>query len=436
MNIKGFIGMMAATALTACSSDNPEIAVHDTSAAESLYSTVPIVFAPVDLADMQWDVEYTDEDATRGGSVDASDFTVDSVGLFCLSRTQLEDAPKPVSWSGGYPTAEQNLHNVWSNNEMTRVESIGGNKGKIVWENNISYMNSLYYPLNAWYTYCFVAYHPWTPYVEMSKSYVAAYFHVDGNDDVLYAFAKAPSRKFDDAEVDNLAFSKQYYDKIKEKGYEGEDIYPVLQFRHLMSRLDFSFCFSEMPDMNYHVEKVEFDNFFNLMRLMLVRQQNGDAEEYPARLFMTSLPSSFPNFTSYTGHFELREKGETPICGIREGSEYKYNLSTEFKKVGDCILIPPAENLPSARQINLFVTLCDDYGKKYRNKAAIALKAPSAGWLMGQRYDVKITLNPPTAGSSTLTAADQADPSVSLAPGLEIYQTADFKGTATIVPRP
>lgn len=387
MKIERLLWSAVIVAVAACSSD--EIGTDCTNETEQdtekLLSAVPIEFAPVSMTDFFMEAETV----TRGGSVDASNFSVDSVGIFCLSRTKLQDAPKEVSWSKAYNIEQHNLHNVWSDNEMAHVVSMGVNKGKIIWENT-NHLN--YYPTNAWYTYGFVAYHPWTQYIDYSKSYVHAYIPVDGNDDVLYAMAK-PEAIYEDADVNELAYSKQYYDAIKAKGLPDQGAYPLFQFRRIMSRLDFSFCFNSTPNRNYHVDRVEFDDFINIVRLILAKQSNGDMIEDLSKVYVTNAPTSkFPELTTIMGHFELREKGEETISNQKnDDGSFKYNLTTEMKKVGDCILIPPVSGLPSAK-IKLYVTLCDDNGNKYRNTSAINVSAPS-GWSMGSRYDIRIKFN-------------------------------------------
>ena len=420
MNIRYTIYMFSAVFFVACSgnddlrSEAPNADRQVTK--EQLMSNTSINFAPVEIADVQWELDGAVEEITRGGSVDASNFEMDSVGIFCLSRTKLPAASKAVSWSGAY-TEEYNLHNVWKKNEMARVESAGGNKGKIVWENE-NLLN--FYPINAWYTYGFVAYHPWTPYIDNSKSYVHAYIPVDGNDDVLYALAK-PEPIYGDAEVDNLAYSKQYYDAISDKGLPDQGAYPLFQFRHIMSRLEFSFCFNSTPDQNYHVDRVEFDGFINIVRLILAKQSNGDIVEDLSKVYVTSAPTAkFPELTSFMGHFELREKGEETISRLKnDDGSYKYNLTTEMKKVGDCILIPPIMNLKSAN-IKLYVTLCDDNGNKYRNASAIPVNAPTYtsgyGWKMGSRYDIRIKFNklPISSAAPAFRSASSTDGEITL----------------------
>jgi hypothetical protein len=128
------------------------------------------------------------------------------------------------------------------------------------------------------------------------------------------------------------------------------------------------------------------------------------------KTFDGTLLKNKPGFESIFGHFELREQGETPISGIRQGGAFKYNLTTEMKKVGDCILIPPVKDIHQKRDINLLVTICDNNGHKYQNTTAkFKIMCPTGGWLQGRRYDVLITMSPPIASSPGMRAAALPD---------------------------
>ena len=431
MNKKITICMLAAITLAACSSNddvqNGVLMDEQELTREQLVSDVPMTFAPVELNDMQWKATVETE-PTRGGSVDAANFTIDSLGVFCLARKALAAAPYALSWNSERESIR------WSFNEMAEVKGEGDNKGTVVWNKDFQLH---YYHAQPWYTYCFIAYRPRTQYVVTTASTLKAYIKVDGNDDVIHAVAAEPETKFGVPAVDSLAFSRSYYSAIRNQGRSWDGTYPKFQFQHLMSRLNFNFRFDEndLPSKNLHVEKVEFDDFYCIMQLTLAtfNKTTGEvtnpinSESLPYVLNESKLDAITingeklkdidPRYASALGHFELREKGETPISGIREDGAYKYNLTSEFKKVGDCILIPPVQSTTSKKDIKLFVTLCDDNGKKYKNKSAIKLLMPSPRWAMGTCYDVHITLsNPlthpvtsaPARRSASATATDGA----------------------------
>ncbi len=409
MNIRYTIYMLAAIGLTACSGDDD---VRNASpdeqqlTREQMVSDVPIDFAPIALTDLQW--EAGDLAATRGVSLDVSPFTMDNVGIFCLAKKKLPDGPMNPLWDGSNKTYK--AYHVWEDNVNVSIKGIGNNQGVIQWDRTFQLH---YYPSDPWYAYGFMAYHPWTDCLVRAAHALTAYFKVDGNDDVIHAICPNPEKSFGDDAVDGLAFSKQYFDEIRTRGWDFEGTYPKLEFRHLMSRLDFYFCLNGTPLENIHVDKVEFNSFPSVMVVPLaeknrttgVMSSNIGSTPYvinQAKLDAIKFNSTdllvdvYPEMSPCFDHFELREKGETPISGQtnRDGS-YKYNLTTDMQKVGDCILIPPVAKSHSKANIGLFVTLSDDSGHKYKNKTAITLTCPNTGWVMGTRYNVRITLNSP-----------------------------------------
>ena len=414
MNIRYTICLLTTIGLVACSGNddawNGNAPDEQELTKEQMESDVPIEFAPIDLSGLCWETEEVS--TTRGGSVDASDFTMDDLGIFCLARKKQADGPMNPLWDGSNKTYK--AYHIWENNVKASVIGTGNGKGAIQWGKEFQLH---FYPSQAWYTYGFVAYHPWTDHLIIAKKAISAYFKLDGNDDVIHALASEPDKTFGIDEVDGLVFSKQYYDEIRTRGLDPEGTYPVLRFRRLTSRLDFYFCLDGTPTQNIHVDKVEFSDFPSVMTFSLVGMNNTTGvmtATIPAKPYVlnkaalealnydanTTLLEKFPDLAPCFDHFELREKGETPISGIKVGSDYKYNLTTDMKKVGDCILIPPVANDHSKRNIQLFVTLCDDNGNKWKNKSAININCPSTGWLMGKRYDVRITLNAPSVAAA------------------------------------
>lgn len=447
MNIRYTICMLATVFLTACSENDdvrkqtsPEV---KELTREEMVSDVPINFAPVDLADIQWEVGNVAE--TRGGTVDAADFTMDNVGIFCLAKKKMPDGPMNPVWNGANKTYQKK--HVWEDNAQVSIIGNGDGKGTIQWGKEFQLH---YYPTEGWYTYGFVAYHPWTDCLKYDMRAITAYFKLDGNDDVIHAITGMPDKSFGVEEVDGLAFSKQYYDEIRTRQWDFEGTYPVMRFQRLTSRLDFYFCLDVAPTQNIHVDKVEFSAFPSVMSVQLasldkntgVMSANIGTKPYvqnQAKLNTLKINDTdllldvFPEMSPCFDHFELREEGETFLSGVKVGSDYKYNLTTDLQKVGDCILIPPVAYDHSKSNIQLFVTLCDDNGHKYKNVSAIEIKCPSTGWLMGKRYDVRITLNAPSGyGTSLAPSMSAASTSTETADGTILWQP---KATVTVTPR-
>ena len=421
MNIRYTICLLTAIGLVACSGnddvwngDGPE---EQELTMEQMVSDVPIIFAPVEMAEIQWGVEAVE---TRGGSISATDFTTpDKVGVFCLAKRKISDDAKNIAWNRPYTSETTNKLLLWSFNEEATINGIGDNKGQITWSEQ---QQMHYYPSTGWYAYGFAAYHPLVDRKFIvsdgttKSAFLKAYIKVDGNDDVIHAVAAEPEHQFGDDEINRLAFSRSYYDKIRTDGQGWESTFPKFEFQHLMSRLDFYFCLNGTPLENIHVDKVEFDNFWCIMEVPLVSlDKTTDVMSNPITSASTpyvlndndnqlgkitlddgTLLKDQDGYASCFGHFELYEKGETLISGQKNNDgSYKYNLTREMQKVGDCILIPPVQSGTSKKDLQLYVTLCDDNGHKYRNSKAIKVPRPDPRWEIGKRYDVRITLNSP-----------------------------------------
>ena len=219
MNIRYTICFLTAISLVACSGNdeagNGNAPDEQELTREEMVSNVPISFAPIDLTDIQWAIGDVAE--TRGGTVDETDFTVDNIGIFCLARKKQADGPMNPLWDGSNKTYK--AYHIWENNVKASVIGTGNGKGAIQWGKEFQLH---FYPSQAWYTYGFVAYHPWTDHLIFAKKAITAYFKLDGNDDVIHALASEPDKTFGIDEVDGLVFSKQYYDEIRTRGLDPE----------------------------------------------------------------------------------------------------------------------------------------------------------------------------------------------------------------------
>ena len=97
---------------------------------EQMVSDVPITFAPVEMAEMQWGVEAVE---TRGGSLDDDDITTpDKVGVFCLAKRKISDAAKNIAWTAPYSSETTNKLLLWSFNEEATIKGIGDKKGELI----------------------------------------------------------------------------------------------------------------------------------------------------------------------------------------------------------------------------------------------------------------------------------------------------------------
>lgn len=424
---KAFIFSLAMVlSMVACTdADNLQTEQEATVHGAVAISDVPIRYAPVFIRDV---LVEPDETSQTRGSIDVSNFSIDNVGIFCLAKATLPGNSMLPSWSGLSKNETLKQLSVWQNNAKATFTGRDGKVADITLntdEGDVS--NALgssstrvvpaFYPENEWYSYGFVAYHPRTSYIQYTYSTITAYIVLDGRDNVFYSIAAEP-RVSAGADFDALAFSGMYYRKIAaEEPDEGISIYPYFAVEHLTSQLNFQFQLNEKPDFNVHVEKVEFDNFPCIMQLGLAKRVNGKMLSNISKnpfvrndsiyRIALKLPELFPSISEPFGHFELYEKDGTSISGLKNSDgNYKYNLSTEMMRVGDCIYIPPVYKSHTRSTIKLYVTVADDAGNKYKNTAPVELTAPSNGWEKGKQYTYTLQLNPPVLSGNNVQITD------------------------------
>ena len=391
---------------------------------EQLMSTVPIRFAPSTITATIEEMPVT---RTSAGNNDV----INDLGMFCLAKRAIGDGitenQKP-SWSGK-ASALVNKMSLWKNNISVGLKITGEDKGDIIWDQTMNPDYFPYYPDKDWFAYGFVAYYPRTENIVREYSRIWAYIKLDGSKPVFYSMAKEPLIDID-AQTNSLGFSKSYYEKITQER-EGLEkyIYPYFEFEYLTSALNFIFASRETPQTNLHVEKVEFDEFPCIMQLgMAYLQRLSDKSAYnmkstiskkPFVLNQDSLnklkqkyPTELESLTRAFGHFELYDEDGTSISGKKntDGS-YKYIVTTEQKKVGGSLYIPPVYSGHSREELNIYITLADDYGNKYKSVTPVKVSSKT-GWKKGTSYDIPIRLNNPSevAKDATLAEWEAADP--------------------------
>lgn len=433
MKKKYLVWIMVGLCLSACT-DVDDYLQSDTFIDETselvsdLNSNVPIRFAPITL-----DASVEEVGSTRG-SIDETNVTLDDLGLFCLAKYSIEgftasSSVHTPSWSN-LKKNELTTYSIWKDNEKVNVAGSRYNKGNIVWANE----GAQYYPQNDWFSYGFVIYHPWTPYISYDYKIITAYIKVKGQEDVCFASAISPKLNelaTGDLILDHCGFSKSFYEQLADADSGLDDIiYPHFSLEHLMSRIDLNFQLLEPSSVNIHVDKVEFDDFPCIMKLVLAKRYTGTlktgitAKPYilnneqlrtdsvldgmvGSKKKYVKLPVKWPELNSAFGHFELRERNDEPISGQKNADgSYKYNLSTEPTHVGDCILIPPVYKGHSRENIMLTVTVADDAGNKYKCTTPVELKAPINGWGKGKKYEFTIRFYPPVLSGNRAEITD------------------------------
>jgi len=415
MKKKHVIFGMAMALLAGCSSGDDLLAGQPAVPAETsnaddenitrqdLMGDVPIEFAAVNFgADVE--VEETSYASKRASIND--DFTTDkgTIGIFCLSSNKIGAAVADDailrSWSGNVGN-KLNMLNLWQENVKAHVEKTYGQEGKMHWDDpNTPH----YYPNTEYFNYSFAAYHPYTDIIQKGKSIVYAYIPMDGDDDVMCAFADGP-RASVNAGIDELAYSNSYYKGIIDAGQSiTDDHKPYFQFHHLAAKLKFTVKFKEtspvLSEHQFHVDSLCINNVVNIIRLSVAKNATGVAEAgtYSLISSIADLDDDIKTKLTeagYTGHgtFWLRDADGSSI-GEKVGNNYKYVISSSAKTpVGDCIMIPPT----SAATLKVQVFLRDEDGNRYTTISPINLNLPGGAskWEAGKEYTVNISIAPP-----------------------------------------
>lgn len=369
---------------------------------EDLMGDVSIEFAGVNFGA---DVEVEESKAPRRVSINNIFSTEQgSMGIFCLSSTKIGDAVADDailrSWSG-HVGATLNMLNLWQDNVKAHADNVSGNEGKIVWDDpNTPH----YYPNKDYFNYSFAAYHPYTDVIAREKNIVYAYIPMDGDDDVMYAFADAPRSNVND-DVDALAYSNSYFKGVVNAGQTVTDDHkPYFNFRHLASKLNFTVKLKEATaataEHQFHVDSICLTNVVNIMRLSLAKNTGSSAvaASYSIISSTTSLPDSIQEkLGDYNGHgtFWLRDTDGTSISEKKDNNgDYVYVINTSSSTpIGDCILIPPT----SSAKLSLQVFLRDEDGNRYTTLSPMSISVPSTGkWEAGKSYTINITMTAPT----------------------------------------
>ena len=155
-------------------------------------------------------------------SVDSDDdgsFSLDSMGVFCLAKADLNINPVelPINWS----RYVSNDHwSIWMDNvKSNAVKDATGTS--IKWADSTAvYM----YPTGNWHSYDFYAYYPHQPYTDVNGEVVSATINLDGTQDIIWGRTSSD---------DQYAYSAKYF---RTQGAQS----PALSMSHRLMRITFS----------------------------------------------------------------------------------------------------------------------------------------------------------------------------------------------------
>ncbi len=413
------VGVAVATLVGCSSNDDLQTIippVEETVTTEQLCSKIPFNFGGTDFE------PAAGEGTTRGTTTVKYD-TIQNLGLFCLAKRPINDGitqgMKP-SWSGK-SSAWINQLSIWKKNVSVSLRHRQGDSGsKVIWDSTMNGDYFPYYPDKDWFAYGFVLYYPRTENILYTQTTVRAYIKLDGTKRVSYSMAKAPKTVIGNY-IDTLGFSKSYYEAIDPDPGMEEWIYPFFNFQALTSGIRFSFYSKELPNTNFHIDKVEFDGFPCIMSLDLATMlRYADKTGYDMKSSIRSNPfilndsifnsldlSQFPEMTSAFGYYELHEDDGSSISGkLNADGSYKYTLNTDTITVGGTIYIPPVYRTHTRANPKVYITIADDAGNKYKCQSPVVLNAPKKGWKKGTVYTYKLWLNNPSEVAKDASLAD------------------------------
>lgn len=385
---------------------------------EELYSNVPFTF----IASLPPDTGYVTRGTNEGK-------TIDNFGLFCLAKYAINDGVtenRNPSWSGK-AKAVINQHSIWKKNVPISVLYTSKTGVRVLWDNPMNSDYYPYYPDKDWFAYGFVAYHPRTENIVYTQTSITAYIKLDGRDKVMYSMTKGPKDPLNDESMNQKAFSKTYFDYVNPQSGAEEYVYPYFSFQTLTSTLNFYFYSKGEPVNNLHIDKVEFDDFPCIMYLGLAKLlRTASKKAYDMKSSIAQKPfilnedkfndNNLSQFEELAGgpfgHFELYEDNGEPISGKKNADgSYEYTLTTERKKVGGSIYIPPVYSGHSREALKIYITVADDAGNTYKSQSPVVVKTKS-GWKQATSYDIPIWLNNPSQVAKDASLAEwvAADP--------------------------
>lgn len=214
-------GLVAASTLVSCSSDEDGIQSADTQV-NTLYSDVEIRFGS--------------GNQTRA-SIDnsASDVAVNGLGIFMLAKSLQGTNPdeRPIKWlrtDGNLWGAPEYEDNASAN---VTFSAGGTSANSITWADG----NLHYYPAGNWYNYGFYGYYPRVTgddLIATETQRKAHYVNLNGTTDILWG-------KTDCSE--QYAYSARYF-----RVPGNADKYPTIAFQHVMMSLQFAI--QGLPDVN------------------------------------------------------------------------------------------------------------------------------------------------------------------------------------------
>lgn len=363
---KSLLGIVAAAALSACSSDN-DLGWNNAGNTD--------VETPVEI-------KLASGSKTRG-SVESTPeglFEADRIGLFCLAADYLKINPDEtgISWM---PAADKNPNYaiVIDNDTINARKNADQTGVDLLWTDAAKHV---YYPTGNWYRNQFYAYYPWVNEVDATESQRVAHFTADGTVDIMWG-KTYPTNE----EIAAGAYSAKFF---RNPAYVSQT--PCLNFKHKMMRLMFTFTGGEDVEgsgvyakcLNMGVESIEVLQVPTEGTLVIADRNEPANEGVLTFNWGTTAPKS---------DIALLDAGDKSL-----GTEYWVTMGEdnkpEVKQIGQGILLPVPETADYVYKIR--IVLKDMNGQLYTTEHPLQL-IKSEGLPMayeaGKSYTVPVVIN-------------------------------------------
>ena len=233
MKKKIIFSLLAAAALTACSSDDATTGI-DTQVAALTFEDSDVEIRLASAKSPSVSVTRASIESDENGLLE-----VDNIGVFLLGWQRMNVNPEetyPFTWQPGPVDAEgtPNFAIKLDNEETNAVKD--GDVTRLNWANNAVY----YYPVGQWYHYRFYGYFPRQTGANLISTTTQrkAIITIDGTQDVIWG--RDTMTTVEDHEggytVPTYAYSTKFF-RVSE---ENSQHLPVIAFKHLLTRLTFS----------------------------------------------------------------------------------------------------------------------------------------------------------------------------------------------------
>ena len=377
MNIsKFYVSLLAAVALTACSTDE-EVSNKD---ALSLDDT------PVQIR-----LSVGRGHQTRS-SIESNDdglFKLDSLGIFMLATDiQLTNPEEdPIDWGfGSHPyepsSPYANPWAVWMENVAANAVLDDENtptRTDILWCDNVI----RWYPVGNWYSYRFYGYYP---RVEMDQIEVTDtrrcvnYTGLDGTKDIIWGTSAGAD--MDDSK-EKYRYSGRYF---RQSGYAEKN--PAIAFEHKMMRLQF--CIQGIAD-----ENAEVGHKFDAANTMIIDTIIIERVPTVASLIVADIDSTLNGKITYDWVDNLDSLG---VIGENDGEFVKEQIQNDsIIKVGQPILLPVLDADATAAgymKYRVIIRLKNTSGDKFNHEKPIDLRMTNT-YQPGKSYRVVLQIAGP-----------------------------------------